>query len=251
MAVVLNVRRVRQALFEQAGGSQMAGDGQPSTQLLGQFFHDIFEELVDQSGPRNWVAALEDQESAQEHWRQTLSDHTYRRLVAFRLQRHQAALHSSAEQVCLFWEAVQNLCDWMVELLWTVHQSTGRLPEPESLVRSEQALELELREPGWSDAVRLVGIADAVWRVPGKNAWCVAELKLGQTHQQADLGQACLYHLMLQAANGTQPAGTLALVSFKPRREEQLFQSARLETAQRELKHLIGQLAGVVPPAAE
>ena len=85
-----------------------------------------------------------------------------------RLQRHLAAIQGSAEQVCRFWDAVNNLCDWLVELLWTVHQSQRRFPEPASLVVPEQTLRLEMRQPDWTDSVCLTGIADAVWQVPGK-----------------------------------------------------------------------------------
>lgn len=243
MPIHLTVRQVRDALFLQAGGREAAGDGRASTEMLGRFFHEVFAGLVDEQGTDNWSSALAEQAPDVATWRDVLRDHAYRRLVAPRLRRQQAALHDSAEQVCQFWEAVQDLCDWIVELLWTVYERRGRLPEPQSLVQSEYTLQLELREPGWTDAVQLAGNADAVWRVPDRDVWCVAELKLGKTHQQADLGQACLYHLMLQT--GTRSAGPLALVSFKPHREERLFEATQLEAAQRELKALIGQLAGV------
>lgn len=245
MPVDLTVRQVRDALFQHAADPD--GDGAPvlATRLLGSMFHDLFAGLIDARRPTNWQAVLRDQPAELDDWKQALCEHAYHQFVGPQLTTRQAALQESAEQVCLYWEAVRDLCGWIGELVWTVYQAEGKLPEPADLAQSEHALELELREPGWSDSVRLCGTADAIWRSPGGKAWCVAELKLGRGHEEVDLGQACLYHLMLKSlSDGTEP-GPLALVTFKPQRVERLFSAEQLEQAQGRLVELIGRLAGV------
>lgn len=245
MPVNLSVRQVRDALFQQAAGATGTGDSGASTRLLGTMFHEVFAGLIDAERDTNWLPLLRAERPDLDHWKTTLRDHAYRRLVGGPLTARQAALQESAEQAWLFWEAVCQLCDWIGDLVWAVHQASGQLPEPADLVQSEQPLEILLQQPGWSDSVRLSGTADAIWRQPGSNTWCVAELKLGQGHEQADLGQACLYHLMLKARAAAAEAGPLALVTFKPRREERLFSAEQLAQAQARLIELIGRLAGV------
>ena len=152
---------------------------------------------------------------------------------------------------------------------------------------TEEPLSCELHEPGWFDSVRLVGVADAVLRLnpawqtlpasgpavqtdtdpqrqrggldptlsidPRGSAWCAIEFKLGQTSPAADLGQACLYHMMLSSTSAIDASpeqvpfdtGTLALISFRPERHEQLFDAATLASARQRLVDLIGKLAGV------
>ncbi|MBV9744614.1 MAG: DNA translocase FtsK, partial [Acidobacteriia bacterium] len=103
----------------------------------------------------------------------------------------------------------------------------------------------ELREPGWTDAVHISGVADAVFRLPGGKQWCVVELKTGQSAAEADLAQACLYYEMLAANEKT--AGALALVCFQPRLEQILFTPEQLAPVEKRLRALIGRLAGVLP----
>jgi DNA segregation ATPase FtsK/SpoIIIE-like protein len=98
--------------------------------------------------------------------------------------------------------------------------------------------------------VRLVGIADQVCRVGTEGAWCVLEFKTGRTSPESDLGQACLYHLILSqlsAVHGKKVSGSaLALISFAPEPREMLFTSAQLLGVRARLLDLIGQLGGVL-----
>jgi len=69
------------------------------------------------------------------------------------------------------------------------------------------------------------------------------ELKLGRTAPEADLLQACLYHLLL-ASDGAQNTSHLALMAFEPALREHLFEARQLQNAQANLKALIWRLAG-------
>src|SRR5262249_22755780 len=115
-----------------------------------------------------------------------------------------------------------------------------------ALCAAEEPLRWELREDGWTDAVVLTGVADAVFRAPGGSEWCLIELKTGRTAPEADLAQACLYHQML-SASGAGADGALALLSFGPQNHERLFAAEELADVQERLRHLIGRLAGVLP----
>lgn len=246
MPVALQVRQVRDAIYEAAG--RPAGEGEPSTALLGRLFHEVFAELVGAGSPANLVAALADIDPTPEAWRAALLEHTYRRLVAPRLASHHAVLHPVAGRVLTFWQAVREMCAWLVELLWAAREAGGEAVDLATMLRSEQPLRWEVRERGWADAVVLSGVADLVWRLPAGRPWCLVELKLGRTAPEADLAQACLYHQMLSGgANGKAAAGALSLVSFEPQRRERLFQGPEVAAAQQRLKEVIGRLAGVLP----
>ena len=264
MPVTITVSEVRTALYRAAGSQSARGDGAPSLAVLGQWFHEAVGWLVTDERGTAPLSVLADVDENLDVWRQTLVDHTYAHFVGPRLTSHQAALQDVATQVLTFWQAMQAACHWLADLVWSLRsprKSLRQAPPPwQSLAEwltTDEPLSCELREPGWLDSVRLTGIADAVVRLnTAGNAWCAIEFKIGQTSPAADLGQACLYHLMLSAAevsqstNGTATAaspasGTLALISFRPERHEQLFDAAALQSARQRLVDLIGKLAGV------
>src|SRR5262249_24260750 len=170
--------------------------------------------------------------------------HAYQRLVGPRLRTHHAELNFSPEQVLNFWDAAQELCEWLAELLWNARGRGVALNG--ALVTAEEPLRWELRDDGWTDAVVLTGVADAVCRAPGSPDWCLVELKTGRTAPEADLAQACLYHQML-SASVEDGKGGMAVLSFEPRKHERLFAAEELTEAQELLRHLIGRLAGVLP----
>ncbi|MSR58520.1 MAG: DNA translocase FtsK, partial [Planctomycetaceae bacterium] len=264
MPVTISVSQVRRALYQGAGFSGAQGDGAPSTAVLGQWFHEGLGMLVGRDSPASPLAQLAALDADLDLWKQTLVEHAYTRFVGPRLTREQAALHDAAPQVLAFWQAIQAACHWLAELSWGLRpqRPSRRSIQPApwqtlaDLFTTEEPLDCILHEPGWADSVRLVGIADAVVRLSQTGAWCAIELKLGQTCPAADLGQACLYHLMISKARATDArggtsapapgdAGTLALVSFRPDRHEQLFTAAELGSARERLIDLIGKLAGV------
>jgi S-DNA-T family DNA segregation ATPase FtsK/SpoIIIE len=272
MPVTITVSEVRRALYLAAGAQSAGGDGSPSVGVLGQWFHDAIGWLVEERQGVNTLAILADVDEDLEIWKQTLVTRAYSQFVGPRLTAHHAAFHDLAPQVLSFWKAMQAACQWLAELAWSVRPPratrTGSRPAPwETLAEwlsTEEPLSCELKEPGWSDSVKLIGIADAIIRLKGlttsggsmrHQAWCAIEFKLGQTSPAADLGQACLYHLMLSAANEQSASpgaehsvaddGMLALISFRPERHEQLFDAASLASARPRLVDLIGKLAGV------
>ncbi|MFM9961637.1 MAG: DNA translocase FtsK [Planctomycetaceae bacterium] len=261
MSVTITVSEVRTALY-QASGSASGGGGARSTALLGQWFHEVIRALVGHDPHASLAAALADAEPDLDAWKKTLIAHVYTTQVGPRLTRQQAALHEVTPEILDFWQAIQAACHWLAELSWTVHHTdSARSAVGErkwqtlaECFATEEPLMCELREPSWSDSVRLVGVADAVLRPLTAHHWCALEFKLGQTSPEADLGQACLYHLMLSHAeaagavgksSATDDQGTLALISFRPERHEQLFSAAALASARQRLIELIGQLAGV------
>jgi hypothetical protein len=250
MAVYLSLRQVREEILE--GGRSPSRDALSSDAqiLLAELFHDVFAELVGQDARWNWGSALGDQDPDPAKWRQSLVDHCYRRLIAHRLERHKGDLQQAGREVCLFWEAAQALCAWLVERLWAVYHVNGRLLEPQSSVRCDLPFELEIKEPGWTDAVRLTEIDETVWRAPDGDQWCAVDLAFDTPREAGPkIGQAGLYCLLLRAAEPERKrlSGALAIMTFSPKREEQVFEAARLDATLRQIKAQIGQLAGVIP----
>jgi hypothetical protein len=269
MPVTLTVSEVRDALyrgevadFRRAGVGRPAG-GDPTTAMLGQWFHAGLTFLVTNDSPESPLALLADVEADPHVWKETLARQLYTQFVGPRLTKERAALHESAHQVLTFWQAMQNACAWTAGLCWSLRSEAASRRTPMAApwrvladcFQTDQDLRCELREPGWPDSVRLVGKADAVVRRADIGAWCVVEFKSGQTSPLADAGQVCLYHLILSALESshglaTTPPGTLALISFTPELHETLFTDAELADAQQRLLAAIGEMAGVDRPAA-
>src|SRR5262249_32134413 len=156
MAVTLRVSDVRAEIYRSAGGPQSAGVGEASTALLGRIFHEAFAELVGADVRKNFHAAVDEAEASLGEWRLALINHTYQKLIGPRLQLHHAELNFSPEQVLNFWDAAQELCDWLAELLWKANECGVALNE--ALVTAEESLRWELRDDGWTDAVMLTGV---------------------------------------------------------------------------------------------
>lgn len=271
MPVTISVSQVRQALFLGDPGADARGDGSPSTSLLGQWFHEGLSFLVDGEAGASPLAQLGELDADLDLWKQTLAERAYAQFVGPRLTAEQAALRSVGPQVMAFWQGMQAASHWLAELSWALRsqrpsQRKSTAPPWRSFAEflsTEEPLRCDLREPGWTDAVRLTGIADAVVRLAPADVWCVIEFKLGRTSPAADLGQACLYHLMLSRMPETRggdgsstpsssDAGALALVSFRPDRHERIFKAEELQGARARLIDLIGKLAGVAgSPANE
>jgi hypothetical protein len=157
------------------------------------------------------------------------------------------------------WEAFQSLCSWLVDIAWVATNPEGRKKALSwdalrSSLSAEVPLEAEFSTPGWSEPVRLTGIADSLFRLPRSGQWCVHEYKLGRTSPEADLSQVCLYHLILtqkrprrRSTRRGDFSRILALISFQPEMKELLFSEEKIVSAQEKLLALIGSLAGVAP----
>lgn len=257
MPVTLTVSQVRDALY-QGDRPISASGGARTTATLGRWFHEGLSFLVSNDSSESPLAALARTEPDLDAWKDILVQQAYDQFVGPRLTRHCVALQESAAEVAAFWRATQAACHWFAELCWSIQSSqrsrrTNMVApwlELADCFQTEAELECNLRDPAWSDSVRLVGIADAVVRLSSTGVWCVVEFKTGKTSPQADLGQACLYHMILSEIEQSKQRqqinpGTLALISFTPERRETLFADAQLTDARRRLRELIGRLAGV------
>lgn len=256
MTVTLSVHDVREHI-RRASESGVSASIQPSSALLGRIFHEAAAELVSSNPVTNAFSFLEKLDFGREVWRSQLVPHTYDKLVGPRLTRDQARLQDSSSGVLHLWEAVQSLCSWLVDLAWVATNPEGRKKALSwnalrQALRTEVPLEAEFSAPGWSEPVRLTGIADSLIRLPRTGNWCVQEYKLGRASPEADLCQVCLYHLILMQKNpkkkstGPSPFNRmLALISFQPEMKERLFSEDEIVSAQEKLLALIGRLAGV------
>lgn len=250
MPVTLTASQVREAMLR-ANGFSFAGNGSVSSAAVGTLFHRVLAGLLSHESPCSMEAALRDLDPDLPLWQQTLKRHTYDHLVGPLLTQQAASLQSHGRQVLDLWQATQGACDWLAGLWWEFTKQGTQAIRQQDWCASEKSLLCELRRPDWQDSVTLVGQADALLMIPQKNLNCLLEWKLGKTNPEVDLGQACLYHLMLHGDTEHRRDSTLAVVSFKPELEESYFESRHLVEAQARLIELIGSLAGVVkPPAA-
>ncbi|MBN1103231.1 MAG: PD-(D/E)XK nuclease family protein, partial [Deltaproteobacteria bacterium] len=246
MTVTLSVHDVREHI-RRAGSSGISRPGPSSNAPLGRIFHEVAADLVSADPGENAFSLFENLDFRREVWLSHLVSQTYEKLVGPRLARDQARLHEASEEVLHLWGAVQSLCGWLVDLAWEAVNPTGRKrafswDELRMALRAEVPLEVNLRVPGWSESVRLTGVADSLLRLPRTGSWCVQEYKLGRASPEADLAQVCLYHLiLLQAIPQRKRAGSrarnraLALMSFQPEMKERVFGEKEVATAQEKL----------------
>ncbi len=246
--VELSISDIRRALWREMPAK--TPDGEASSPLLGQMFHEMTAALLGDDHEFRWQEALDQETVAKSA---ALEDHIYEKLIGPRLTARQAALREGGEQVLSLWRATCEFSRWLNELLSDA-QKSGRI-QFDKLTRQwtgdhrfclpEQVLTWDVCEPGWQAGVRVSGIADSIWKNPVTGRWCVVEYKLGRGVREVDLAQVCLYKEMLAASGLTDAQGAVALVAFKPEREETFFQNHELSEVKAELRRLIGSLAGV------
>ena len=257
MPVELHVRQVRDEILRALGGP-LYGLPNASTRVTGTLFHEIFAELIGPDPRLHAAAALAGGSTALEEWRAALREHIYKLLLGPRLRANQAAIQPATRELLDLWKSLEELARWLAGILYKAWQkgtfSVSSEDGSASLFLSpEHSISWLLEEPGWTDSVRISGVADALLRLPGTDRWCVVELKTGNSAREADLAQACLYYQMLAASERTP--GALAVVHFRPRLEEKVFAPGDLKTLETRMKAVIGRLAGVlagpapIPPA--
>ncbi|MEO8627774.1 MAG: DNA translocase FtsK [Betaproteobacteria bacterium] len=244
MPRVLSVSEVRKQLYWAAGGPGSAGEGEPTVALLGTLFHQLFGQLTGADSRVNLIAPLQLADATLESWQQALTMHAYHTFVASALSAHQANLQIRGAEVMRYWTAVKALCDWIAAVLFEQREH-GSLESNRTRIfeAAEHDVSAKLSDPSWSDSVVLQGRADSIVAQRGTAQRCVVELKLGRSAPEADLLQACLYHLLL-AADGRKNTSHLALMAFEPERREHLFNTGELADAQAKLKALVWRLAG-------
>jgi hypothetical protein len=256
MTVALSVHDVREHIRRASEPSTTALI-QGSSPLLGRIFHEVAADLASADPLKNAFSFLETLDFDKDVWRSHLAPRAYDLLLGPRLTRDKARLQEASTGVLNLWEAVQALCEWFVGLAWVARNPDGRKralswEHLRATLQAEVPMEAEFTSPGWSEPVRLTGIADSLLRLPRSGRWCVHEYKLGRTSPEADLSQACLYHLILTRNRGKRKSvrpsdftNMLALIKFQPEMIELLFSEEQLVSAQEKLLALIGRLAGV------
>lgn len=243
----VSIRDVRREILRAAGYGQ--GSPAASVAAAGRLFHDVLAGLM---GPEGWQAALEPGDLADSG---RLVAHAYEKLLGPRLTDMQASLSENGAEMLNLWQATRAMCAWLSALLQSAEKKglirydleTRAWVGAENLCRPEFAIEWEVREPHWTAPVLVSGVADALWRDPSGDRWCVVEYKLGRGNPEADMAQACLYHAMIAGTDLAAADGALALLSFRPELEERFFTSTELAAVQAQLRGLIGRLAGVIP----
>jgi S-DNA-T family DNA segregation ATPase FtsK/SpoIIIE len=256
MPHILTVSEVRKAIYFAAGGPGSSGPGETSTSLLGHLFHETFRFLTGPDPKVNLSRPLEQADHDPASWEKQLIHHAYLWCIGPQLVRHHFDLQASSVEVLNYWKAVQNLCGWLCEVLFKQRQPAQAIEELRHFIFAENELDCqaELSDPTWQDTVILQGRLDAVLRQPGTGRLCAVELKLGQTNPEADLAQACLYHLLLSRTIPSRVSKDLALWTFQPEVKERVWKAQELEQTQAILKDLVARLAQVkerkpsVPP---
>jgi hypothetical protein len=253
MPRILTVSEVRKPIYLAAGGSRTPGPGEASTSLLGHLFHETFKLLTGADPTVNLSRPLEQSDRDLTSWEKQLLQHAYLWCVGPQLVKHQGELQASTAEVLNYWKAVQNLCKWLCEVLFKQSRPAQAIEELRRFIfaENERECQAELSDPAWHDTVVLQGRIDAVVRQPGTGRVCALELKLGQTSPEADLAQACLYHLLLSKTDPATAPKDLALLSFKPEIHERVWKAKELKEAQASLIDLIGKLAQVLGPPPE
>ena len=253
MPVELNVHQIRDEILRACGGP-VFGLPNASKPASGQLLHEIFAGLFGTDPKLHVRAALSDGSAGVEEWSAGLRDHIYRRLLGPRLQANQAALNSATREVLEVWQSLEELARWLAGILHEAWRK-GAFPiadgetAPQLTISTEEPLSWLVEEEGWTDSVRVSGVADAIFRLPGGDGWMVLELKTGRSAREADLAQACLYYQMLSA--GEPAAGSLALVHIGSPMEQRMFSSDQLRPVEKSLRALIGRLAGVLPQTGQ
>ena len=253
MPFVLTVSEVREAIYLAAGGRESSGPGEASTALLGNLFHETFRLLTGPDPTFNFVRPLELADRTLPSWESQLIEHAYVWCVGPQLVGHQGELQRSSGNVLTYWQAVENLCRWLCDVLLQQSCPAQSIEELRAFIFADNELDCEaqLDDSSWKDSVILQGRVDAVLRQLGTNRLCAVELKLGQTSPEADLAQACLYHFLLSNTKTAAQGQDLALWTFQPDAHERVWKASELEEAQARLKDLIGKLAQVKGPKPE
>lgn len=241
----LTVTDVRNAIYFAADAEP--GQGEVSTALIGRLFHETFRNLTGSDSRVNIVRPLEQSDRDLEAWQNKLVRHAYLWCVGPQIVQHQSALQESSGQILSYWKAVENLCRWLCDVIMRHSKPAQSIEEVRRYIfaANEVDCQMELSDPGWHDSVILQGRIDAVLRQPIARRLCAVEIKLGQTHPEADLAQACLYHMLLAQVNLGERESDLALWTFQPEGHEHVWRASELKQAQFHLKRLVGKLAKV------
>ena len=250
--VVVTVTEIRNEIFASRQGESAT---QPTGRLLSRIFHESIAELF-RPGPRNWERSLSATELAEVGM---LERHMYEYFVAYRLNRYQGALKESTTEVLKFWTAIKEWCEWFRGIVragieaghLSYDEASAAWSYSDPIVEPDRHLSYTFNDPEWTSPVMIQGRADAVFRKPGSGDWAVVEYRAGSEAAEADLAQAVLYGLLLDAPDQS----AITLVQLGPKVREVSYTSHQLKAGIELLKPILGRLAGVltgdVGPAPE
>ena len=253
MAVYLSMAQVREMLSEAPPSAWIGDRPVPSTEVLTRLFHGVLDRLAGEAGRAGSIAMLAEEDLDPARWQARLVEDAYLHSVGPALRQCQAASPAVFPGVSVVGGGAQ-------PVRRTAGASVAHLSDHRSASGTRDVFEgpgtrgVELREPGWSDAVCVTHIREALFRLPSHKARLAFALRLTPERDGNGLGYASLYRLLAQGTRIPEshlytPQGDLTLVSFSPGCEEQAFEAARLDLGQRQLRGLIGQAAGVVSKA--
>lgn len=247
MSIDLPISALRQAI-----------DRSAPAPLLDRLFQETFAILRGPDPNLNLRAAIRDVEPNPEDWQRALVNHTYQRLIGPHLREQQARLHHLTDQVLVWWDAVEEMCNWLAEQLSRLNeqgQTELRLPDYQSLTAPPEPLWLE--DPGWREALQLTGLDElrgALCRPAAESGsgWVAVTLQTGPRTPEAEAALGALFHLLLKASGeylspgdrDQRPDRTLTLVSFTPHRVERHFTAAELREAEEGLRQMAGIASG-------
>ena len=242
--VVLNVAEIRNEIF---AASQGVWHTRTTGQLLSRIFHDAIADLF-RPGPRNWKRAMTAVDLLETGM---LERHLYEYFVAHRLSRYQGALKESTAEVLQFWTATKEWCEWFRGIVrggleqghLKFEEETATWVGADLMVEPDRHLSYTFHDEEWAAPVMIRGRADALLRKPGSNDWFVIEYRAGTGAVEADLAQAVMYGLMLDAPNEC----AITLVQLEPKLKQVSYTTHELKTGIELLKPMIGRLADVLP----
>jgi hypothetical protein len=234
LPVTIQARDLRAAIYRSAGAS-------PSAILLSALFNQVYEALTGVDPRLNFRAAIDEAEAEIDEWSDSLVKHAYQNLIGPNLRRRRDAFSCAADQVLIFWDATQELCKWLAEMLWRLRERGDKELSSADSLQLDPRTVWEIRGPGWTDAVHLIGVAEQIRQTPDAKRWNLVALKTEAISPAADLELACLSRQALPAHANDK----LVLVSFEPNRRESVFSETELAQALPNLKKLIGGIAGV------
>ncbi len=245
MPVHLPISQIRRRIF-QAAGTNTDPDRSSTSSLLGRIFHESIASFIGNHAESGWKLVMENADPSGSDWPDLLEADLYERMIGPRIASEQVYLHANTPAVMEFWCACRAMCRWLSEILFEAGiSSTGKnFRSIDLLIHPEETIAVELVRPGWKDSVILTGVPDLFLKIAQKPFWCVVEWKLGKSCPEADLTQACLYHLMLTESLKTS-CGVLALIRFTPEKQELLFSSSEIQPVRAPLMEMIGTIAGV------
>jgi DNA segregation ATPase FtsK/SpoIIIE, S-DNA-T family len=252
MSINLQISEVQELILRVTTESSAT---RSSGAIIRRIFNETVADLLGSHRPINLHSAIEEVEPSFENWERALISHTYHRLIGPRIQQQQALLHHLSEQVLTLWDATQEFCSWLAGLLNQAYENGDDDLSGFEWLKVDGPVIIEIGNSGTDpggERVVISGQIDQVWQSPLNQEWVLIDLQTTRPLPIADRLEACLTHLLLQAA-GESLSSTLGVkrVSFTPTREETVYPSAELMSLRGQLFDLVCHSGRALPAALE